>query len=211
MTRRLSAMLCQVAIRVLPIRRRAWGEAMKAELSYVPAGRSALAYAVGCLMAAARARMSDFEAQFATGLGSLALVSAAFGAFHIACASRGVEVMLGRPDGFLAALERSGRASPDLIASYQAAMPFVILCLFALGFAHLAGSYFLLRREWRRFLLAWCGALLAAIAAVIVQLSVVWSGGGLPSEFFALLVQAIALPMLLLWSNGRHRLFRGSE
>jgi hypothetical protein len=84
-------------------------------------------------------------------------------------------------------------------------MPFVIACLFALGFAHLGASYFLLRREWRRFLIAWCGALVAAIVAVAVQLSVVWNADGLPSEFFALLVQAVALPILLLWSNGRHR------
>jgi hypothetical protein len=205
MTRRAAFALCELATVLLPRRRRVWGQAMKAELAYVAGGSAALAYAGGCIMAAAKARMFDFETRFAAGLGSLALLGVACGIYHIACASRGLEVMLGRPDGFLAALVRGGRASPELIATYHQAMPIVVACLFGLGFAHLVASYFLLRHEWERFLLAWCASLIVAIAAVTVQLSVVWSGNGLPSELFALLVQAVALPMLLLWSNGRHR------
>jgi hypothetical protein len=211
MTRRLAFALCDLAIIVLPRGRRVWGEAMQAELSYVTGGPAAFAHATGCVVAAAKVRMADVESRFAAGLGSLALLSVAFGIYHIGCASRGLDVMLGRPDGFLAGLMRSGRATPELIASYHQAMPFVVACLFALGFAHLTGSYFLLRREWHRFLLAWCGALLAAMAAVTVQLLVVWSSDGLPSEFYALLIQAVALPMLLLWSNGRQRQTRRTE
>ena len=205
MMHRLAYALCDLAIILLPPGRRLWGKAMKAELAYVDDIASALTHAGGCVVAAAKQRLSDFDARFTVGLGTLALLSAGFGIFHIACASRGVDVLLGRPDGFLVTLVRSGRASPELIASYHAAMPIVIGCLFALGFAHLGASYFLLRRQWRRFLIAWCAALVAAIIAVAVQLSVVWSEDGLPSEFFALLIQAVALPVLLLWSNGRYR------
>lgn len=211
MTRRLAYALCDLAILVLPRGRIVWGEAMKAELAYVGDGAAVLAHAGGCIVAATKERLLDFDARFAAGLWTLTLLSMSFAIFHIACASRGVDVMLGGRDGFLTALVRSGKATPELIASYHAAMPFVIACLFALGIAHLAGSYFLLRREWDRFLFAWCGALLAASAAVVVQLSVVWSSDGLPSEFIALLVQAIALPMLLLWSNGRHRPIRRTK
>jgi hypothetical protein len=210
MMRRLAYVLCALAIMLLPRGRRVWGRAMKAELSYVAGGPSALAHASGCIIAAIKIRLREFEARFAAALGSVAALSAGFGIFHIACASRGVDVRLGRHDGFLDVLVQSG-ASPRLIADYHQAMPLVIGCLFALGFAHLAGSYFLLRREWDRFMLAWCGALLAAITAVLVQLSVVWSNDGLPSEFVALLVQAIALPLLLLWSNGRHRPSRKTQ
>ena len=211
MSRRLARALCELAILMLPASRRRWGEAMRAELSYIDDGVSALDHAGGCLVAAVRARVADLDSRFAAGIGLIALVSAAFGIFHIACASRGIDVLLGAPDGFLNAMVASGRASPELIARYQEARPVVVCCLLALGFAHLAATCFLLRRDWQRFLLMWCCALIIAIVAVAIQLSVVWSADGLPSEFAALIVQAVALPMLLLWSNGRHRLNRRPE
>lgn len=208
MTGRLAPALCDLAIRVLPARRKVWGEAMKAELHHIADGRPAVAHASGCLVAAARERARDFDTRFGAGIWSVALVSGAFAVIHISCAARGVRVLFGARDGFLDALVRGGRADAALVASYRSAMPIVIVCLFGLGFAHLAAAYFLFRLQLPRFLLAWCAALPIAIVAVAIQLSIVWSPDGLPAEFVALLVQAVTLPMLLLWSNGRH-LYRG--
>ena len=204
MTGRLAPLLCKLAVRVLSAPRKSWGTAMEAELHYIGPERPAIAYAAGCLVAAIQERASDFETRLSAGLCSIAVVSAAFGLFHIQCGARGVQVLLGRPDGFLDSLVRSGRADAGLIASYQSAMPIVIACLFALGAAHLAAAYFLVRRHLRGFVAAWCSALGSAAVAVTVQLSVVWTGDGLPSEFFALLIQATALSLLVIWSNGQH-------
>jgi hypothetical protein len=204
-TGRLAFALCALAATILPARRRMWGEAMRAELWHIADPRSALSHAAGCLAAAARERARDFDTRFAAGLWSVALVSGAFAIFHISCAARGVDVLLGRPDGFLDALIRSGRADAGLVAAYRAARPVVIACLFALGFAQLAAAWLLFHRQLRRFVITWCAALASAIAAVAIQLSVVWTLDGVPAEFVALLFQAAALPMLLLWSNGRHR------
>jgi hypothetical protein len=211
MIHRLTHALCELAMLLLPARRQSWGEAMKAEVSYIGDAASALAHAGGCVIAAARERVTDFDSRFAAGLGLVALVGAAFGVFHIVCASRGVEVLFGARDGFLDSLVRAQRATPELVARYEDARPIVIACLMSLGLAHLWAAHFLIRRAWRNFLLTWCCALLIAIVAVVIQLSVVWSAGGLPSEFVALLIQAVALPLLLLWSNGRHRPDRSSQ
>jgi len=206
MSSRLAAWLCDLAIRILPGRRRGWGEAMKAELSYLGDGgpAAAVGHAGGCLVAAAKARAMDFESQFAAGLWSLAGVTFGFAAFHLSCAARGIAALTGGRDGFLEMLLRAG-AGPELVASYRSAMPVVIACFIALGLAHGAAAWFLVRRDFERFLVAWSAALAIAIAAVAVQLSVVWTPIGLPSECRALLVQAVALPILLLWSGGRHR------
>jgi hypothetical protein len=205
---RFALALCDLAGLVLPRPRKVWGDAMKAELNHIGDGRSALIHASGCCVAAVKARALDFDTRFAAGIWSVALASVAFALFHITCASRGVDVLLGAPDGFLEALQRSGRADTQLVASYRSAMPIVVACLFGLGFAHLAAAWFLFRMQLQRFLFAWFAALLIAIVAVAIQVSIVWSPDGLPSEFFALLVQTVALPLLLLWSNGRHRHLR---
>ena len=161
-------------------------------------------HASGCLVAAIKERAVDFESRFAAGLWSVSLVSGAFAFVHLRCASRGIAVLFGaRDDGFLESLLRSG-ADEALVASYHAAMPFVIGSLYALGLAHVAAAYFLFRQQLRKFVFAWCAALLAASMAMAIQLAIVWSPEGLPSEFVALLVQAVALPTLLLWSRGRH-------
>jgi hypothetical protein len=201
--------LCDLARRLLPPASRPWGDAMKAELSHIADRRHALDYAGGCLVAAAKARARDFDTRFAAGLWSVASVGAIFAYVHLACAARGIAVLRGARDGFLDALVRSGAADADLLLRYQSARPIVIACLLGLGLAHLAAAWFLVRRDLRRFLIAWSAALLAAILAVTIQLSVVWSADGLPSEFAALLVQAAMLAMLLLWSRGRHERMRG--
>ena len=204
MTGRLAHALCDLASLVLPRRRKLWGDAMRAELDHIGDGRSAVAHATGCLVAAARERALDFETRFAAGLWSVALVTGAFALFHIGCAARGVRVLLGARDGFLDMLVRGG-ADMQLLASYQGARPVVISCLLGLGLAQLAAAWFLFRMQLRPFLFAGGAALLIATVAVAIQLSIVPSAAGLPSEFFAPIAQGLALPMLLLWSNGRHR------
>lgn len=201
---RLAHMLCTLAALLLPARRKPWGEAMRDELAFIESDREAVSYGFGCMAAAARERALDFDTRFAAGLWAVALIGAGFALFHIACAAHGLAVLRGAPDGFLDALLRSGAADAELVARYRTARPVVIALLFGLGFAHLLVAWFLARRQLRGFLIAWFAALLAAVIAVAIQLSIVWSVDGLPSEFVAVLVQAVSVPLLLLWSNGRH-------
>ena len=201
---RLAQALCALAARLLPPRHEAWGKAMRNELAYIGTDRDAVAHGLGCLAAAARERTTDFDTRFSAGLWAVALVGAGFACFHLACAARGVAVLSGANDGFLDALLRSGAADTELVARYKAARPIVIGFLFGLGLAHLAAAWFVSRRQLRRFVAAWSVALLVATVAVIIQLSIVWNAEGLPSELVAVLVQAPALALLLLWSNGRH-------
>ena len=204
MTHRLALALCELAARLLPPRRRSWGEAMAAELGYAEDDRAALAFAGGCLLAAARERARDFDTRFTAGLWAIALVSALFAAIQLGCTIHGVEVLFGARDGMLAALNRDG-ASPALIIRYERARPIVIACFLALGLAQFATVWLLARGELRRFWIAWGIALLIATVVVTIELVVVWSPPGLPSEFRPLLVELLALPALLAWSRGRHR------
>lgn len=196
--------ICELAIRILPESRKSWGQAMEAELSYIHDDREGLGHAFGCLAAAARERACNFETRFAAGLWAIALVSVAFAVLHLYCASRGIQVLLGSPDGFLDGLRRTGSVDAELVANYHRAMPLVIACFAGLGLAHIATAYFLVCGELRLAFTAWCAALSAAALAVAIQLSVIWNADGLPSEFWALLFQALSISMLKLWSNGRH-------
>lgn len=195
--------LCAFAARLLPSRRRLWGEAMRAELAYVPPGPEAIVYGVGCLWAAGRERARDFDTVFGAGLWVASVVGVAFACFHIACAAHGVAVLRGAPDGFLDQMLSSGPPDPRLIERYMAARPIVIGCLFGLGAAHLGAAWFLARRQWRRFTAAWCLALAIGLSAVGIQLSIVWSPDGLPTELAALGIQAVILSALLHWARIR--------
>lgn len=201
---RLAFTLCRAAGHMLPAARKPWADAMTAELVHAEDDRAALAYAGGCLLAALRERLRDFDTRFAAGLWSIAVITGLFAVFQFACAAHGIRALLGARDGMREALLHQG-ASPALMASYEAARPIVIGCFIILGCTHLAAAWFLSRTQLHRFLITWSAALLVAGVAVTIQLSIVWSLDGMPSEFHALLMQAVALPALLAWSHGRHR------
>lgn len=203
MMRRFALVLCDFATGVLPAARKRWGKAMAAELQYVD-DSAALAYACGCAVTAIRERTRDFDTRFITGLWLIAIVTGLLAITQIACAVRGVEVLFGAPDGMYDSLVRKYGAKSILITNYVSARPVVIGSFFFLGSAHLAAAFFLIRAQFHLFLIAWCAALLIAIVAVAAQLSIIWNLDGVPLEFQALLVQALALPALLAWSNGRH-------
>ena len=205
MRRRFASIICEAASRVLPSSRRQWGDAMIADLGYVDDDDEALTYATGCLLAAFVERFRDFDTRFAAGLWSVAVVTGLFAMIHVVCAAHGVRVLLGAPDAMLDALRQSGGMNDVVVARFESARPVVIGCFFILGFMHAAAGWFLIRAEFKRFLFAWCAALLVAVVAVAIQLSVIWTADGVPSEFYALLVQGAAIPSLLIWSNGRHR------
>lgn len=196
--RRVAFALCDLANRMLPVPRRHWGRAMIADLDHVEDDREALAYAAGCLHAAVVERCRDFDTRFAAGLWSVALVTGLFAMIHVVCAAHGVNVLLGAHDGMLDALRRRGGADRFVIARY------VIGCFFMLGMVHAAANWLLVRSQFGLFLAAWCAALVVAGLAVAIQLSVIWTADGVPSEFYALIVQAAVIPALLIWSKGRH-------
>lgn len=207
MTRRLPLILCNLARCVLPAARRSWADAMMAELSHAENDPAALRFAGGCLLAALHARARDADTRIRTGLWSIATLTALFALLQLTCAARGMAVLLGAPDGMRDALVRYG-AGPAVTASYEAARPLVVGCFLALGCAQFATAWFLSRGEIRPFLVAWSMALLIAGIAVAIQLSVLWDVEGIPSEFHALLMQAVAVPALLAWSRHRQHHFR---
>ena len=120
----------------------------------------------------------------------------------------GLQVMLGKQDDLLPKLQMIEPANVALATGYHAAMPFIIGLFFGLGASQLLAAYFLSRLQLGRFLAAWCAGLMIASVAVTIQLSIIWTLDGLPSEFFALRIQALAVPVLVLWSNGRHHHLR---
>ncbi len=181
---------------------------MIAELSYADNDRAALGFASGCLRAALRERLRDTDTQISTAKWSIAVVTALGALIRLACAARGVSVLLGAPDTMLNSLLRHG-TKPALTEAYKAARPIVVGCFLALGCAQLATAWFLSRRQIRQFLIAWSGALMIAAIAVLIQLSVLWDLEGLPSEFHALLMQAVSVPTLLAWSRHQEIRFRG--
>ncbi len=201
MTRRLAALLNAASLRVLPSSRREWGEAMSAELAYID-DRAALVHAGHCVVAAFGERVRDFETRFSAALGLVAMATVVFALTQLECAMRGVQVLLGRSDGMLALLIDHG-AGPQRVALYQTTRPLVVTCFLLLGAIQLLGAWLLLRRRWRPFLVVWGAALAVAVCAVWLQLRVVWSLDGVPSEFNGVLVQAVCLSLILAWSNGR--------
>lgn len=204
MRRRLAQALCAAAGRLLPPGRRAWGEAMAAELAHVEPGGAALEFAAGCLLAAGRARVGDGATQIVLSWWSLAVATAALAAARLACAGRGMAVLLGAPDGMRAGLAAAG-ADPVRLSAYDAARPIVIACFVALGVAELASAWCLARGRLYGLLLSWAAALLIGGTAVGIQLSIAGDIDGVPSEFHAALLQALAVPVLLLWSRRQAR------
>jgi len=207
MTRFLPRILCNVATRLLPAGRRSWADGMIAELSHADNDRAALTFASGCLLAALRERARDADTHIMAALWTIAVVTAFYAVVQLTCAVRGVAVLFGAHDGMLNALLRHG-ASSVVIANYEAARPIVVACFVALGVAQFATAWFLSRGQIRAFATAWCIALVIAGIAVAIQLSIIPNSAGVPSEFHALLMQAVALPALLAWLHRRQRHFQ---
>lgn len=202
MKRRLAAAICRAASRLLPDRRQGWADAMLAELAHADDDRDALVFAAGCLFAAMHERVHDIDSRYVAGLWSLAIATALFAVLQLECAARGIATLFGARDGMHDALIQHG-ASAALLENYTAARPVVIAGFVALGCLQLAGAWFLSRGQLHRFLAASGTALVIATTVVAIQLSIVWTLNGVPSEFHALLMQAVALPALLAWFHRR--------
>lgn len=204
MMQRLPHILCNVALRLLPRSRRSWADGMIAELWHADGDRAALAFASGCLLAALRERVCDAHTHSIVCLWTIAVTTAFYAVIQLVCAAHGVAVLFGARDGMRDALLRHG-ASSTVMANYDVARPIVVGCFLALGAAQLATAWFLSRGQVRLFASAWCIALVIAGMAVGIQLSIVPNGAGVPSEFHALLMQAVAVPALLIWLRRRQR------
>lgn len=207
MTRHLPIILCNVATRLLPPSRRSWADGMIAELSHADNDRAALNFASGCLLAALRERARDADTHIVAGLWTIAVATAFYAVVRLVCVAHGVAVLFGAHDGMRDALFRHG-ASSTVIANYEAARPIVVGCFFALGTVQLATAWFLSRGQIRPFATAWCIALVIAGIAVAIQLSIIPPSAGVPSEFHALLMQAVAVPALLVWLHRRQQHFQ---
>jgi hypothetical protein len=208
MMRRLAIVACDLAGFALPPARARWHAAMVAEVACIRDDRDAMRFAAGCLVAGLRERIADDDSRFTAGLASLAVVSLLAALAHIGLAWRGAKLLVAGPDRFFALLQAANPDQPMSRAAFDAAMPVVAVCFLGLGIAHLCGGWLLLRRRLRHFAWAWGAGLVFAAIAVAVQLSVVWSLDGLPSEFTALLVQMLGLPALLVWSEARRTVTR---
>lgn len=203
MMRRIAVMAGDLAGHVLPSSRSHWHAAMIAEVASIEDDRDAAGFAFGCLVAGLRERLADIDTRFSAGIGVLALVGMTAAAVHFTLGWRGASMSATGRAHFFKLLQAADPGQPISRAAFDTAMPIIAGCFLMLALAHLCGAWLLLRGRLREFACAWAVGLFFAVIAVAVQLAVVWSLDGLPSEFIASLVQIIGLPALLHLSRAR--------
>jgi hypothetical protein len=194
MSRRFALWSLRLAAATLPPARRAWGQAMRVELDQVGGGRDALAFALGCLAAAAAERVRSTSGRDGARL-VFAILTAGLAAFHLDCAADGVRILAGGADPFRQSLLQSGLAATA--EQWRAATPLFTLGFAALGLAELAIAVLAVRAERTAFV----GALGAAVATALFQGATVAAVLGYTAGLglFGAVVGLQAACSLLLW------------
>jgi hypothetical protein len=196
MTRRLALLLSRLARSALPPGREEWAAAMGAELEHIEGRLAPLAFSASCVGAAVRDRIRHVPSLALAGAWTVALLTATLALFQLGCAVRGTGILLGAPDPYLEALLRGTPDQRIIGTAYHQATPALLACLIAAGLTQLAAAWLLVRRRWRAFVFS----SLAALACCTIMGGVIaWIGtgsGGLLVQFSALVLQAIAVPLL---------------
>jgi hypothetical protein len=181
---------------VLPPGREEWGSAIRAEAEHIQELPEAIVFSVGCIGAALNERVRHVPTLTLTGLWSVALLTAGLALFELGCAARGAAIALGAPDPYLEALLKGSPAERASGIAYRAATPAMAVCLLTLGLAQVLGAFYLIQRKWRRFVLSSWAALACSL---ILGCIIIWIGVGAPAiaiHLAALLLQAVAVPLL---------------
>ncbi len=143
----LALTLVRLAARILPDHRRAWGEAMAAEVTAIDAPRDALLFAAGCLWAALSERITFVKAFVFAGRLGVGLVTLLYGLAFLYFMNNGL-----------------GRDSPPLH------LPFLLGWQAAMGIGYLAAAGFLVFWRPRPFLWACVVAAIPSLGLTILGL-----------------------------------------
>jgi hypothetical protein len=196
MIRALALLLSRAAQRALPPGREDWRAAMGAEMEHVQGNLAQLAFSASCVRAALNERVKHPPSIALAGIWAVALLTALLALFQLGCAARGASIALGAPDSYLEALLNGTEEQRSIGDAYRSATPAVVVCLGAMGLAQLLGAFLLARRKWRLFVLASWAALASCLGMAGI---ILWIGVGseaLLLQFSALVLQAIAVPLL---------------
>lgn len=145
--------------------RREWAFAMQAEFDEAGAAGAQLAFAAGCLVAAAREMPHHAEGRLTVADHALALgllVPMAF--LQFACAIG----LSGGQGGIYAVLAMNGGHDPFIANAQFSAVPVLLVLWLLLGLCHLRLAWLLLDRDWTG--VAQAGALIASGALTLVML-----------------------------------------
>jgi hypothetical protein len=194
-TGRIASWALRRAIETLPLQRRTWGQAMRAELDHVGDGKEALLFALGCLVAAFAERIRSITGPEAARL-AFAAATLGLAAFHLNCAADGVRILAGGADPFHASLLRSGPAFRETAELWRAATPLLTLGFGALGLANLAASVSAALAKRAAFANAFAAALAIALLQAVNVLAVLGLTAGLQT-FLAFIGLQAALSSLL--------------
>jgi hypothetical protein len=140
---KLAFLLTDLAARLLPSHRRAWGEAMRAEVRVIESAPDALAFAGGCLWAALCERITVMKAIVFTGRLGVGIVTALYGAMFLVMMVNGL----------------TGQAA-------QPVLPWVVAWAGAMGFSHLAAAAGLIFWKPKRF---WTTLAVAALPGLALM------------------------------------------
>ncbi|ESQ88575.1 hypothetical protein ABAC460_15360 [Asticcacaulis sp. AC460] len=132
---KLAKFLADLAARLLPANRHAWGEAMRQEVRAIESAPDALAFAGGCLWAALCERITVMKAIVFTGRLVVGLVTALYGVMFLVMMVNGL----------------TGQA-------VQPVQPWIVVWVAAMGFSDLAAAAGLVfwkpKLFWTAFVLA---------------------------------------------------------
>ncbi len=148
----LAHRLMRAASALMPAHRREWSNAMRVEACVMDDPREALDFALGCLLAAAQERITPMKSPVFIGRLGVGAVTAAFAAFHLQCLANLVAIAMGGPDPYTDMLIRHHHL--EAAAAQQAALPYLMLYLLAMGVGKLAAAIFLISRRARPFIWA---------------------------------------------------------
>lgn len=174
---RLAERLLDHAAAVVPPHRRAWIEALRAELPAIENGREALAFALGGVLTAYRLRISPMRLALLCARLSIAAVALLTALAHLAAPAFWLAVLTDLKQNGLggwAGRLRLWRGHPiaDVLASAEAVPAWHLAAYLGLAVAFGAAAWSLARRDPRRLLIAvGAGAALATVNQIALRLA----------------------------------------
>jgi hypothetical protein len=178
--------------------RRDWAFAMQAEFDEAGGERAQLAFAAGCLVAAARELPHHAEGRLTLADHALALgLLVPMASLQFACAIG----LMGGQGGIYGMLAMEGGHDPFIANAQFGAVPVLLVLWLLLGLCHLRLAWLLLDRDWAGVVQA--GALTASGALTLVMLVAVLQ---LQAAFLApvvgmLAVEAIFVTAVAQWDG----------
>ena len=195
MTATAARLVMALAARSLGAHRRAWAQAMAAELEVAEEGGRPLRFALGCLLGAWRMMPGHAEGQFVLTSYVLALGMLIPVATMLALAAASGFPFVAASDGIGGYLSGSGAHVLLLNAGSLTIAPSLTLLMLMLAACHLPLAWWTLDREWERV-----AAASRFGAAILTTLTIVTSCVALDPTRLLLPVAALAGELAAIWA-----------